>query len=157
MKLIFKQKAFSFLDSYDIFDENDQVVFTVKSRLCIGRHLQVYDTKGKLVGDLKQKIFALMPTFAITLQGVFAGYVKKQFSFFKPTYIIDYLDWMVAGNLFEWDYTITKETGEVIATISKQLFKLTDTYTIDVANEEDILPAVMLVLAIDAEKDQRED
>ena len=90
MKLIFKQKAFSFLDSYNIFDENDQVVFTVKSRFSFGRHFQIYDAKNKLVGDLRQKIFALMPTFAISLQGVFAGYVKKQFSFFKPKFNIDF-------------------------------------------------------------------
>lgn len=156
MKLIFKQKAFSFLDSYNIFDENEQVVFTVKSRFSIGRHFQVYNSKGRMVGELRQRLISLMPTFAIFIKGIFAGYVKKEFSFFKPTYIVDYLDWYVAGNLFEWDYTIKKETGEVIATIQKELFKFTDTYVIDVVDEEDALPAVMLVLAIDAEKDQRD-
>lgn len=30
MKLIFKQRLFSWLDSYDIYDEQGNVVFTVK-------------------------------------------------------------------------------------------------------------------------------
>ncbi len=156
MKLIFKQKAFSFLDSYNIIDENEQIVFTVKSKLSLGKHFQVFNSKGKMVGELRQKLLALMPTFAIFLKGSFAGYVKREFSFFKNTYIVDYLDWSVAGNLFEWDYTITKETGELVARITKELFKFTDTYTIDVVDETDAIPALMLVLAIDAEKDQRD-
>ena len=36
MKLILKQKIFSLMDSYDIYDEYDQVVYTVSSRLSWG-------------------------------------------------------------------------------------------------------------------------
>ena len=41
--------------------------------------------------------------------------------------------------------------------ISKELFNWTDTYVIDVANSNDALTALMLVLAIDAEKCSRRD
>ena len=43
-------------------------------------------------------------------------------------------------------------TGKCVAEVSKQLFNWTDTYVIDVANSRDALGALMLVLAIDAEK-----
>lgn len=33
MKLILKQRIFSLMDSYDIYDEYDQVVYKVSSRL----------------------------------------------------------------------------------------------------------------------------
>ena len=42
-----------------------------------------------------------------------------------------------------------------VADVSKQLFNWTDTYVIDVRNPEDALCALMLVLAIDAEKCSR--
>ena len=67
------------------------------------------------------------------------------------------MGWSVEGNIFEWDYTIKKCANEIIATVTKELFKFTDTYTINVIDEKDAIPALMLVLAIDAEKDQRDD
>ena len=33
MKLLFKQRLFSWLDSYDIYDENEQTVYVVKDNL----------------------------------------------------------------------------------------------------------------------------
>ena len=45
--------------------------------------------------------------------------------------------------------------GNTVATVSKELFRMTDTYVIDVRRSEDALCALMLVLAIDAEKCSR--
>ena len=43
----------------------------------------------------------------------------------------------------------------IVATVSKELLRLTDTYVIDVGDPADALCALMLVLAIDAEKCSR--
>ena len=56
---------------------------------------------------------------------------------------------------FEWDYQILNGYGQCVADVSKQLFNWTDTYVIDVRNPQDALCALMLVLAIDAEKCSR--
>ena len=40
--------------------------------------------------------------------------------------------------------------------ISKELFRWTDTYSIDVRDPDDALAALALVIAIDAEKEQRD-
>lgn len=61
------------------------------------------------------------------------------------------------GDFFEWDYSIFSTAGQKVAAISKQFFRWTDTYVIDVLNPSDALPALMLVLAIDAEKCSRND
>ena len=42
-----------------------------------------------------------------------------------------------------------------MASISKELFQLSDTYVIDVHDPQDALCALMVVLAIDAEKCSR--
>ena len=42
-----------------------------------------------------------------------------------------------------------------MTSVSKELFHLTDTYVIDVKNRDDALMALMVVLAIDAEKCSR--
>lgn len=39
MKLLFKQRMFSWFDSYDIYDENDNTVYVVKGQLSWGHCL----------------------------------------------------------------------------------------------------------------------
>lgn len=68
---------------------------------------------------------------------------------------IDYNGWHIEGDFWEWDYSILNTSGECIATVAKELFNWTDTYVIDVKDSEDALLALMLVLAIDAEKCSR--
>ena len=55
----------------------------------------------------------------------------------------------------EWDYSILDQGGYAIASVSKELFHMTDTYVIDVRDPENALDALMFVLAIDAEKCSR--
>ena len=45
--------------------------------------------------------------------------------------------------------------GREIAVISKELFHMTDTYVLDIADPENALYVLMFVLAIDAEKCSR--
>ena len=47
------------------------------------------------------------------------------------------------------------EARGLVAAVSKELLHWTDTYVIDVAREENALPALLVVLAIDAEKCSR--
>ena len=51
----------------------------------------------------------------------------------------------------EADCDLKRLNGKTVAVIGKELFRLTDTYTIEAA-EKNILRALMVVLAIDAEK-----
>ena len=83
------------------------------------------------------------------------GCIKKEFSLFSPRFSIDFNGWQVEGDLFEWDYDIVDASGNHIATVSKELFKWTDTYVIDVTEKRFALEVLMLVLAIDAEKCSR--
>ena len=63
---------------------------------------------------------------------------------------LDFNVWEISCNIMGWDYTIT-DGGEPVATIGKQLLRLTDTYVIDVIRPENALYALMVVLSIDAE------
>ena len=155
MKLLFKQRFFSWFDSYDIFDESGNTLYTVIGKLAWGHCLKVYDAHGCEIGMVQERLFSLLPKFEIHMYGNYVGSICKEFSFFKPRYNIDYNGWHVEGDFWEWDYNIMASTGNRIATVSKQLFNWTDTYVIDVLYPEDSLSALMLVLAIDAEKCSR--
>jgi len=154
MKLNFKQRFFSWLDSYDIYDEYGNTVFTVEGKLSWGHCLHINDADGRHIGTLQEKIFTFLPQFEIYIEDQYVGCIKKEFTFFKPQFTIDFNGWQVEGEWLEWDYVILDGQRQV-AVISKELFHLTDTYTIDVERPEEALDALLVVLAIDAEKCSR--
>lgn len=154
MRMLFKQRIFSWFDSYDIYDEAGCTLYTVKGQLSWGHCLKIFDSNGFEVGTVKEKIFTFLPKFEIYAGGSYIGCISKEFTFFKPRYNIDYNDWHIDGDFLEWDYTVYGGGG-VVAKVSKEIFHLSDTYVIDVYNSTDALSALMLVLAIDAEKCSR--
>ena len=157
MKLLFKERFFSWFDSYDIYDEAGNTVYVVKGELAWGHLLRIYDARGNELGCVKQKILTWLPKFELYVADRCVGSICKEFTFFRPKYNIDCRGWSVEGDWLEWDYDIRNSAGQTVATVSKELWNWTDTYTIDVHNPNDALYALMLVLAIDAEKCSRKD
>ena len=137
MKLYFKQRFFSWFDSYDIYYEGGSVAYTVEGKLAWGHCLHILDPYGEHIATVKQQVLTFLPKF-------------------HPSFTMDFCGWTVEGSFMEWDYTI-QDGPRTVASISKELFNWTDTYTIDVADPGDALYALMVVLAIDAEKCSRSD
>lgn len=155
MKLLFKQKIFSWFDSYDIYDERGCKYFTVKGKASFGHKLNILDASGEHIATLKERLVSFLPRFDIYIGDDIAGTIKKEFKILRPTYNLDCNGWKITGNIFEFDYEIVGPDGHTVAVILKQLLNFTDTYVIDVYNEKDALFALMVVLAIDASKDTR--
>ena len=156
MKLLFKQRMFSWFDSYDIYDENGDTIFIVKGELSWGHLLRIYDINGNDVGYIQEKILTWLPKFEMYIGNKYAGCISKEFSLFTPKFHIDYNGWQIDGDWLEWDYSILNSFGRDIAHVTKEL-DWTDTYVIDILDPQDTLCALMLVLAIDAEKYSRKD
>ena len=155
MKLLFKQRLFSWFDSYDIYDENGNTIYTVEGQLAWGHCLKIFDAGGSELGTVKERVFTFLPKFELYIGGSYAGCITKEFSPFVPRFSIDCNGWQIDGSFMEWDYQILNDAGREIASVSKELFRLTDTYVIDVQDPRDALCALMVVLAIDAEKCSR--
>lgn len=157
MYLLFKQRLFSWFDSYDIFDRNGETLFTVKGQLAWGHCLKVYNRNNVEIATVKERIFTFLPKFELFEGERYIGCISKEFTFFRPKFNIDFNGWHIEGDLFEWDYSILNSRNTEIATVSKKIWNFTDTYEIFVENPDDALYALMLVLAIDAEKCSRND
>lgn len=152
MKLLFRQRIFSWLDSYDVYDEDEKVLFTVKGIPALKHCFKIYDHAGSQVGTIRERLLSfLCPRFDLEIQGVNAGCIVKELSLFQPHFTLELYDWQVRGDWLEWNYQITSSRGE-IATISKRLFNWSDTYEIDVRDPQDALATLMVVIAIDAVK-----
>lgn len=155
MRLLFKQRLFSWLDSYDIYDEHQQVLYTVQGKLSWGHCLHIHNDRDEHIGTIKEEVLTFLPKFNMYIQDQYIGRIYKEFSFFKPVFRLDCNDWQVNGDLWQWDYQIRDAHSQLIATVSKEVFHLTDTYVIDVLDSQNALYVLMIVLAIDAEKCSR--
>ena len=155
MKLLFKQRLFSWLDSYDIYDEAGNTVYTVKGQLSWGHCLKIFDARDREVGTVKEKIFTWRPQFEMYQGDRYVGCIRKEFTLFRPQFTVDRSGWRVQGEIFEGDYTVLDAAGRQVATVSKEVLRWTDTYVLDIADPADALGVLMLALAIDAEKCSR--
>lgn len=155
MKLLFKQRFFSWFDSYDIYDEAGRVVYTVEGQLSWGHCLKIFDARGQELATVKERVLTFLPKFELFLGDDYLGCIEKEFSFFKPRFHIDFNGWDVEGDFLEWEYSIVDQNGRNVAEVSKEVLNWTDTYVLDVADPQDGLGVLMLALAIDAEKCSR--
>ena len=112
MRLLFKQRFFSWFDSYDIYNDSGETVYTVEGQLAWGHCLKIYDAHRNEVGMVKERIFTLLPKFEMYRAGQYIGCISKEFSFFRPRYNIDCNGWHIEGDFFEWDYRIFSVSGK---------------------------------------------
>lgn len=152
MKLLFKQRLFSWFDSYDIYDESGDTAYTVKGKLNWGHRLEIYDRFGNHVGTVLEKILTFLPKFEFYVNDQLIGEIRKEFTFLKPKFTLDCNGWTVDGDWLEWDYIVNDPGGRQVMRAEKEVFHFTDTYVMDIAQEEDALLCLMIVLAIDAAK-----
>lgn len=62
MRLLFKQRFFSWFDSYDIYDEDGNTVFTVEGKLAWGHCLHILNAAGEHIGTVQQRVLTFYPS-----------------------------------------------------------------------------------------------
>lgn len=152
MKLLFKQRIFSWFDSYDIYDETGQAVYTVEGKMSWGHRLVIYDVHHQKVGEIKEEVFTFLPKFHMIVNEEEIGRIEKEFSFLRPKFHLTCNDWFIEGDLWEWEYEVISDSQGEIMHASKELFHFSDTYVLDIRHPGHALLCLMIVLAIDAAK-----
>lgn len=150
MKLLFKQRFFSWFDSYDIYDEAESTIFTVKGELAWGHKLNISNSVGEYMGTVQEEVLTLLPRFAFYMGEDCVGQLRKEFTFFHPEYTLDLNGWQVSGSFLGWEYEVTAPGGRQVMQVYKEPFHWTDAYVLDVHEPKDALLCLMIVLAIDA-------
>lgn len=150
MKLLIKQRVFSWSDTYDVYDEQGTPKYFVQGEIfSMGHKIHIYNKHQQEIGMIRQKLFNFMPKYEIVIQGRVMGVVQKRFTFFSNNYDVDYNGWHVEGNFMGWDYDILSGCN-LVSHISKELFHWGDTYSLYFQNAAHEIHGLLLVLAIDA-------
>jgi uncharacterized protein YxjI len=158
MRYVIRERFFRLGEDSDIANEQGQPVFHVDGKVLTLRNtLVVRDMSGQEVARIERKLLALRPTYQIIMHGQEAAELRKHFfSPFVDRFTIDVPgphDLSMTGSLFEHEYTISRD-GQVVATVSKRWFSVTETYGVDIAPGEDEVLILASVLALDLAEDR---
>jgi len=149
MKLFIKQHVFSWKDRFSVMDEEGRDRYFVEGEFfSFGKKLHVYNAGGQEVVYIEQKMFSFLPKFYIYIGEEMIAEVVKELTFFAPRYTVSGLGWDVEGEFFAHEYEVL-EDGDPIVSISKEWFTWGDSYVLDIADEQNELPALAVMLAID--------
>lgn len=110
MKLYFKQRLFSWFDSYDIYDyDTGDVVYTVEGQLAWGHCLHILDADGRHIATVKQRVLTFLPKFDLYLGDACIGTICKEFTIVRPLFTLDFNGWQVQGT--SWAGSTRSQTG----------------------------------------------
>ncbi len=152
MKLLIKQRVFSWTDTYNVSDEWGEPRYFVKAEFfTLGHQIHVQEeATGLEVGSIHQKLFSLMPQFDLVIGGQTLGCIRKEFTLFRPRYRLELNGWTVQGDVFGWDYDLVDGGGRVQMHITKELFRWGDTYVLDIPDPRNEVLCLLVAIAIDA-------
>lgn len=149
MRLLIRQKVFSWRDRFYILDERGQNRYYAESEVFSwGKKLHVFDLSGHEVGYIEQKLWTWMPQYQICRNGTYVATICKEFTFFRPRYRVEGANWNVEGSFWAHDYQMVSN-GQTVASVSKEWFTWGDCYTLDVQDGWDEVLALCVVLTID--------
>ena len=66
MKLLFKQRLFTWFDSYDIYNENGDTLYTVEGQFSWGHCLHILDRNGTHVATVQERFLGCFRNLSCT-------------------------------------------------------------------------------------------
>jgi uncharacterized protein YxjI len=153
VRYLMRQKLLSWGDDFVIRDESGRDAYLVDGRvLCFGDTLSLKDMAGNELAFIAQRLLAWGPTYEITRAGRLVAVVRKKiFTVLRCQFTVDVPgpdDLVAEGDLLDHEYTFARH-GEPVAWVSKRWFAWTDTYGIDVRDDEDDVLILASAVVID--------
>jgi uncharacterized protein YxjI len=153
MRYLVRERIFSFTDDFWITDENGAEVFFVDGKaLRIRETFELKDPAGNVLTTIRKRLLAMRDTMDIESAGEVVATVRKAFfSPFQHRYLVDLADGTqleAVGNFVDKEWEIAGPGG-VIGRISRQWFRIRDTYGVEVVPGENDALVISIAVCID--------
>ena len=153
MQYQMKQKLFCWGDDFIIQNAMGEDSFFVDGKaFSFGNQLSFQDMARNELAFIKQKVFSWGPTYEIYRAGQLSAVVKKElFTFFNCRFTVDVPgpdDLTAEGDFIDHEYIVKRGSGTV-ATVSKRWFTWTDTYGVDIDDNQDAILLLASTVVID--------
>lgn len=150
MRYLVRQRIVSFAASFWITDEEGNEVFYVDGQaLQLRKTFELKDRAGVVVAMIRQQLFRLRAAMDIERDGAVIATVRRaNFSPFRHRYQVSLADGTVleaAGDFRDMDWELA-DGDRVVGRISRQWFKVRDTYGVEVEEGQD--PALVIAIAV---------
>jgi uncharacterized protein YxjI len=154
MRYLIHERLFSLTTDFWIEDENGNRVFFVDGRaLSIRDTFELRDAAGTLRAIIRKKLLSVRDTMTIEdADGVLATVKPAWFSPLRHRYEIELADGSsleATGNFVDKDWQIVTGDGVVVGQVSRQWFRIRDTYGVDVAPGADDALIIAVAVCID--------
>lgn len=154
MRYQMKQRLMAIGDKGVICDEAGKVTYQNQGRFFnVTDKVALLDVLGNPVATLHSKVFQFPKSFYIEIGGEAAAKVTpKPLALLKASFDIVLTSgdhWKLHGSLSNHSFTIENGAGQVIATASRDWITITDGYGIDIADGQDDLLVLMVIVALE--------
>jgi uncharacterized protein YxjI len=154
MRYLVQERLFSIGRDFWIEDEAGNRAFLVDGKaFSLRETFELKDSAGNLRALIRKKLLAMRDTMEIEDGGGVIAKVRP--AFFSPMrhrYFIDLADGVeleAVGNFADKDWTLSAGDGQILARISRQWFRIRDTYGVEVAPGMDDALAIAIAVCID--------
>jgi uncharacterized protein YxjI len=153
MRYLVQERIFSFKADFWIEDESGNRVFLVDGKaLSLRETFELKDAYGNLLILIRKKFFSMRETMEIENgNGLIATVRPAFFSPIKHRYNIDLADGSrleAVGNFIDKDWELT-DGRQVVGRISRQWFRIRDTYGVEVEPGMDDALVIAIAVCID--------
>jgi uncharacterized protein YxjI len=154
MRYLVQERIFSFKADFWIEDQDGNRVFFVDGKaLSLRETFELKDAYGNLLILIRKRLFSMRETMEIENgNGVIATVRPAFFSPIRHRYNIDLADGSrleAVGNFVDKDWQLTDGGGQVVGRISRQWFRIRDTYGVEVEPGMDDALAIAIAVCID--------
>ncbi|OUT54500.1 MAG: hypothetical protein CBB71_22425 [Rhodopirellula sp. TMED11] len=147
-----KEKFWSWGNDFDITDRSGQPCFHVDGKaFSWGDKLSFQDLQGNELAFISQKMMSLMPRYRIMVNGEVFAEVLKEFSWFKQKFTLDVPgpnDYSITGSFWQHEFEFER-FGRTVARVSKNHWGWTDSYGVDIIENEDDVSILCSCIVID--------
>jgi len=138
MRYLVRERIFSIGTDFWIEDEYGNRPFFVDGKaLSLREACELKDANGNLLTRMRKRLLAMRDTMEIEADGQAIAKIRPAFfSPIKHRYEIDLSDGQrleAVGNFIDKDWEILSPDGQVVGRVSRQWFRVRDTYGVEVA------------------------
>lgn len=146
-----KRKIWSLNKTYHILDKSGEPIFQIIGKpFSWGNNLSFQNMEGEEILKIKQTMITWMPKYELIEGDMVIAVLEKEFSWLKKRFTLDIPgpnDYTIHGDFWEHEFSFDR-FDKSVANVSKDIFKMADTYGVSIDEEEDhelILATVAVV------------
>lgn len=150
--MLIKNKFFSIRGHSTVTDVNGNPLFEVRGTFTLWKRKKIKDLDGNVLYTVRNKMikFFMNSAFVFDAEGKKIARLKQKFHLTRSEYVLlGYKDELsIEGNFFQREINVIRN-GEVIASGSRKLLSLVDSFAVTVPNDADAAFVLALFIAMD--------